>query len=700
MAVQSLRAKLVQHRTYLRAINDEGTKFETPQAALDRQIEHQHYLWENAKKAQFHFLKVQAEEAVARGNGPLAGELYNKFVKNSRLNLSELGELAELRDLLASRKCSLSGRVKWMAGTSVIKERPASAFNCSFTDVVIPADLVDIMWLLLQGCGVGFKPKPGLLTGFSKEMEIGIIPSTRKKRGGREKTIETFDGTTWTISFGDSAKGWAKGVGKLTAHKPMAKKLVIDLSQLRPAGQRLRGYGWISSGWEPFADGLMIICDVMNAFAGKTLDAIAIGDIVNALGTVLSSRRSAQIWMMEDDSPELADFMVAKNRDENGDILFGRKWREQSNNSIGFNKKPTKSFLHELLNNVLKGGEPGLYNLEAARIGAPWVQGTNPCGEIKLPSKGFCNLVQVVWSRFNNDFDGLKRATYIMARANYRQTLVDMRDGVLQLQWQDNNKLLRLCGVSPTGIMGSDLESDPVKVAALKIVAVDAANSMADEVGQNRPALVTQVQPAGTSSKALGEEGDEVQEGAHLSPSRFLLNNINFSRHDPIVEKARAANYTVFDHPTQPASVIIAIPVAFPASPSYRKVTLSNGDVAEVTTESAVTQLERYQMLMTHWVQHNCSITISYDSSEIDDIVNWLYAHWDTYIGVSFMHRNDPTKTAEELGFKYLPQEAISEDHFNRYLTSLLPIDLSTDGVVDGIDELTACTVGGACPIK
>jgi adenosylcobalamin-dependent ribonucleoside-triphosphate reductase len=222
---------------------------------------------------------------------------------------------------------------------------------------------------------------------------------------------------------------------------------------------------------------------------------------------------------------------------------------------------------------------------------------------------------------------------------------------------------------------------------------------MADELGSNRPALVTQVQPAGTSSKVLGEIGDEVQEGAHVSPSRFFLNNVNFSRHDPLVEKARAAGYKITDHPSQEPSVLVAIPVAFPASVAYRKVELPNGEVGEVSFETAVDQLERYKRLMTHYVQHNCSITIYFEEKEIAAIVDWLYHNWDNYIGVSFLPRPDPTKTAQELGFDYLPQEPISEEHFLAYSASLAEIDLSDDKEQDGLAELTTCSTG-ACPIK
>ena len=56
-----------------------------------------------------------------------------------------------------------------------------------------------------------------------------------------------------------------KVVGKLLAHPfPKAKKLVIDSSEIRGAGQRVQGYGWISVGDRPFQDALMNICKSLN----------------------------------------------------------------------------------------------------------------------------------------------------------------------------------------------------------------------------------------------------------------------------------------------------------------------------------------------------------------------------------------------------------------------------------------------------
>ena len=225
---------------------------------------------------------------------------------------------------------------------------------------------------------------------------------------------------------------------------------------------------------------------------------------------------------------------------------------------------------------------------------------------------------------------------------------------------------------------------------------------MADELGETRPALVTQVQPGGTSSKVLGEDGDEVFEGVHLPLGRFIFNNVGFSKHDPIVQKCLDANYYVFDNPYDDASVLIRLPVEYPAGDHFTKFdrTTPDGSVetVEINVESAVKQLDRYKFLMDNYVQHNCSVTISYDPSEKEAIVDWLLQHWDSYIGVSFIQRNDPSKTAADLGHAYLPQEVVTEDTFRAYTTRLLPISLEDDVAMDGVADQSCAT--GACPVR
>ncbi|RWB95641.1 MAG: ribonucleoside-triphosphate reductase, adenosylcobalamin-dependent [Mesorhizobium sp.] len=699
----SARARIVERRTYLRPLNEGGTVFETPAEMLERVIAHQRWLWENQVKRP--------------------------------LELVEEAELAELRQLIVERKASMSGRVKWMGGTDLVKERASAAFNCSFTTVQTPADLVDVFWLLLQGCGVGFKPIPGLMTGFSPSLKaIDVIGSNRQDKGGAENNKEEWNPESgeWIITVGDSAKAWAKAFGKIMAGKYPAKRLVLDLSELRPGGKRLKGYGWLSSGWQPLAKAFKRIGLIMMKAANRVLTSLEIGEIINWLGTVLSSRRSAQIWLQDDISDNVEGFVDFKvdrftyyrkdgsiweppadfdwsqhNAVKKLDALaatFGAEnnvQREQSNNSVLFWSKPTRERIVDLLKRILPGGDPGFINAAAAKRRAPDFEGCNPCAEILFSSKGFCNLVQTVWHRFNGNFKALVRAQYIAGRANYRQTCVSMKDGVLQLGWNDTQHLLRLCGVAPLGYVSWEFIDSPLHLESVAKAARDGANSMADEFGTPRPRRVTQVQPGGTSSKHLGLEGDEVHEGAHLSLSRWIFNNMNITKGEPLVDALKAANYHIFDHPTDPTAVIVRIPVEYPESPLFTKTTMKiNGrdEQVEVNMERAVSQLNRYKTLMKHYVDHNCSITISFEADEIEDMADWFMENWDNYVGVSFLRRNDPTKTAADLGFAYLPQEAVSKRMFDEYVATLLPLDLSNDNSQELIDMGDCAT--GACPIR
>jgi adenosylcobalamin-dependent ribonucleoside-triphosphate reductase len=668
MNQMSPRARIVERRTYLRPLDENGVEFETPEQMKDRVIEHQRWLWENQIKRP--------------------------------LNDEENDELAQLRQLMDNGLLTMSGRVKWLGGTDIVKERSSAAFNCSFTKIENPADFVDVFWLLLQGCGVGFKPIPGLLSGFSKNLKtVHVLSSNRTDQGGQENTTEKYDHETktWTLTVGDSAKSWAKSLGKLLAGKYPAERLIIDLSELRPAGKRLKGYGWLSSGWEPLEKAYTRIAKLLINAAERPLTAIEIGDIVNHLGTVLSSRRSAQIWLMDSDGREVDEFIDAKvGRYENGN-----EHREQSNNSLVFWQKPHREMIVGLLHTILDGGEPGFINGAEAKRRAPDFDGSNPCAEILLPSKGFCNLVQVVWHRFNGNFEGLLWAQYIAARANYRQTCVDMKDGVLQLAWDNNQHLLRLCGVAPLGYVAWEGLNNPDMLERAAAWARSGANSMADEFGTPRPRRVTQVQPGGTSSKHLGHIGDEVHEGAHLALSRWIFNNITVSVGEPLLDALRVANYRIKPHPFDKTAMLVSIPVEYPASPLFTAATMQidgREEYVEINQESAISQLERYRILMKHYVDHNCSITVSFDEHEIEDMIDWFMANWDDYVGVSFLKRNDPSKTAADLGFSYLPQETVSKRMYDEYMAELLPLDLSGDSSAELLD-MGDCA-SGACPVR
>jgi adenosylcobalamin-dependent ribonucleoside-triphosphate reductase len=652
----SARAEIITRRTYNRPLDEEGTVFETWEDTVRRVISHQVWLWERQKGEQ--------------------------------LNESEWNELSVLEQLMCERKVCVSGRTLWLGGTDVAKKREASQFNCAHTYIETVYDIVDALWLLLQGCGVGFTPITGSLNGFAKPIkDIEVIRSTRTGKGGNEFNEEIWCPTTrtWTIRVGDSAESWAKSIGKLMAGKFAADKLVFDFSNIRPAGERLKGYGWISSGDQAIARAYSAIASIMNKRAESLLTAIDILDIANWLGTILSSRRSAEIALMDASNPEWKAFVTAKKDIE----LLGNYQRYQSNNSLVFYSKPSYSKLTEIFDLMIESGgsEPGFINGESALKRAPWFKGCNPCAEILLGNKSFCNLTEVDVGKFYGDSAGLKQAIIIAARANYRQTCVNLKDGILQEAWHLNNQFLRLCGVGLTGIARrKDLEAYDYN--QLQRIATSAAYGMADELGTPHPKNVTTVKPSGTLSKIM-----DTTEGVHTPLGKYIFNNVNFGKNDPLLPILRSAGYRVIQNPSDPEGILVTFPV------SWEEIDFTEVNGTYVNLSSAIEQLEKYKLIQNNWTQQNTSATISYDIDEVEAIKEWLLDNWDSYVGVSFLFRVDPTKTAKDLGYKYLPQDIVTKEVYEEYVARLEPVDINSNS--NSFHELEAdeC-VSGICPIK
>jgi ribonucleoside-triphosphate reductase len=273
-----------------------------------------------------------------------------------------------------------------------------------------------------------------------------------------------------------------------------------------------------------------------------------------------------------------------------------------------------------------------------------------------------------------------------MARANYRQTLVNLDDGILQEAWHLNNEFLRLCGVNITGIAKRpDLVEYDYR--SMERIATSAAYSMANELGLQLPKNVTTVQPSGSLSKCFA-----TTEGVHKPLGKYIFNNIIFGNHDENLPALRGAGYKVIPHPFDPVSSLVTFPVKFDDVP------FDIVDGKEVNMETAIDQLERYKLLQTSWTQQNTSVTISYDVSEVEDIKDWLLANWDIYVGVSFLFRTDATKTAADLGYAYLPQEVVTEEMYNEYVITLKPVGVS--GSYTEIEDVNTGCVGGVCPVK
>jgi adenosylcobalamin-dependent ribonucleoside-triphosphate reductase len=647
----SSRALAVDVRTYRRFINGELETFD-----------------KSMYRAQFAHHQRLAEEA------------------GKRIDPCELWELLSLG---LNRQSWVAGRTRWLGGTDYAFSRPCCQFNCAFTEIASVYDFVDAAWLLLNGCGVGFRPVVGTLRGFERRLAVNYVPgSDDPAYRGNPENQETVSDGVWTIRVGDSAQAWAKALGKLLAPPSGVTSLTLDMSNVRGPGGRLAGYGWVCNGWKPLLDSMVTITGILNRKAGNLLDEIDIGDCVNLVGSTLSSRRSAQIWLLDSLNPRIREFMSAKK-----DYWHENPHRRQSNNTVQYWVEPSEGELRELLYYAdATGGDPGIENATAARIKCPWFSGSNPCHEILLPRNGFCNVVTNCLPRLRRDFAAMERAVYLIARANYRQTCVNLRDGILSPAWDQTNQSLRLCGVSLTGIVQTDWLTD-FQIRRLRNAAVCGAYSQADDWDVPRPQAVTTIKPEGTGSKAMGSPLTEVTEGIHRPIGQHLFNWINFSVHDPLVPRLESAGYKTLLNPSDGNNVLVCFPV------EYKNVGLTHHEGKYVNLEPAVDQLNRYLRWNNLWADHTVSATISYDPDEIPAIAKWVKEHWHRgYIATAFLRRTDPTKTARDLGHPYLPQEVVTEGVYLDYLSTLRPYGV--EGLTDEFTVDEPGCQGGVCPTR
>jgi ribonucleoside-triphosphate reductase len=628
-------------------------------------------------------------------------------------------ELLELEQLGLNRMSTVAGRTLWLGGTDYAYDRACCQFNCTATRVSNVYDFVDGAWLLFNGAGVGFKPQVGTLHGYLRPLKLQIINSQNDKDyRGPEDNVETpptaDNGWTWTIKVGDSAKAWSKALGKLfgSPHSRKAQTLVVSGENCRGPGGRLKGYGWICNGFPPLAKAMGAIHEILNRKAGNLLDEIDIMDCVNHVGEVLSSRRSAQFCGIDSTNPLVDLFALAKHEywkclrcgshnTKSGICLEcggpTNNHRRQSNNSELFWSQPTPKQLLDLLHQCWEcGGDPGIINAAAAQEKCPWFEIPNPCVEIMLGS--FCNLVNNCLPRFKGNIAALERAVYLIARANYRQTCVNLNDGILQPRWHQNNDALRLCGVSLTGIVQAPWMTSYHR-RRLRNAAITGAYSMADELGLPRPKAVTTITPGGTISKAMGgTDVGEIAEGIHKPLGQYILNWINFSQHDPLVKVHREAGYKVITNPQDGNNVLICFPVRYDNIKFDRVPHPKTGEAMMVNLEPATKQLDRYLVWANEWCDHNPSCTIYYDEQEIPEIAGWLSANWHRgYIATAFIRRTNPLLTPADVKQPYLPQEVVTEGRYNEYEKSLHPVDYTeVTGTYDMIDE--GCDRG--CPAR
>lgn len=532
-----------------------------------------------------------------------------------------------------------SMRALMTAGPALERDNIAG-FNCSYLAIDDVRAFDEIMFILMNGTGVGYSVE---------RQEIAKLP----------EVAENFYKTETVLTVADSKAGWAAAFRQLISLLYSGQIPRFDFSKVRPAGARLKTFGGRASGPGPLQDLFNFVTGIFTKAAGRKLTSVECSDIVCKTAEVVvvgGVRRSALICLSNLSDERMRNY-------KNGQWWENDKQRSLANISAAYTEKPDiETFMKEWLSLVeSKSGERGIFNRVAARkqaekTGRREIQkdfGTNPCGEIILRPMGFCNLSEVV-VRESDSFDDLKRKVQIATiLGTFQSTLTDYR--YIRKKWKENAEDERLLGVSFTGIMDHKFlagdENLPETLEDLKEEAIVTNREWAKHLGIKPSASITTVKPSGTVSQLVDSAS-----GIHPRHNEFYIRTVRADVKDPLALFLKDVGVPNEPDLFNPSNVVFSFPIKAPEGCITRN------------TRTAIEALEHYLVYQQYWCEHNPSITVYVKNDEWMEVGAWVYKNLDKLGGVSFLPHSDHI-------YPQAPYQDITQQQYNEAVAEFPEID-------------------------
>jgi len=581
----------------------------------------------------------------------------------------------ELEQAVLNLEIMPSMRALMSAGPALERDNVAG-FNCSYVAVDNPRVFDETLYILMCGTGVGFSVE---------RQYINKLPDLP----------EEFHETDTIIKVADSKIGWAKAYKEFLFLLYSGQIPQWDVSNVRPHGARLKTFGGRASGPDPLDDLLRFTINIFKdaVLKGqKKLVSIDCHDLMCKIAEVVvvgGVRRSALISLSN-----LSDERMRNAK--SGAWWEDSQHRALANNSVAYTDSAEMgAFMREWLSLYdSRSGERGIFNRQAAEKQAAKNGrreeykdfGTNPCSEIILRNKQFCNLTEVVIKAKDTIHTLQNKVRLATILGTFQASLTDFR--YLSKAWQNNTIEEALLGVSFTGIMDSipmsgrgspGLLADYLK--DLKEHAIRVNKQYAKKLGINQSSAVTCVKPSGTVSQLVDSAS-----GIHTRHSPYYIRTVRADKKDPLAKLMVDQGVYHEDDITKPEHTYVFY---FPIKSPAKSLTRNELD--------ALNHLKLWKFYQDEWCEHKPSATISVREHEWLDVGSWVWKNFDDVSGISFLPYTDHS-------YKQAPYQEITEDEYKEWLnktTSFIDWSLITEYEKEDMTENTkelACTAG-ACDI-
>ena len=583
---------------------------------------------------------------------------YINFMKDNLGNKIEEQDYQEVKEAILKQKAMPSMRLMWSAGKAA-RSANAAVYNCSYIAPTKLSDFAEIMYLLMCGAGVGFSVE---------NQNVQRLPIV-KEQTGEILPIHIIE---------DSREGWGNALtlGLRTWYE--GKDIKFDYSMIRPAGSRLKTMGGRSSGPQPLKTLLDFSRNKILSNKGNRLSSIDIHDIVCKIAQLVQMggvRRSALISLSDLDDEKMRE---AKT----GYYYITNPQRSMANNSAVYNKKPLAAqFMEEWLSLARSGsGERGVFNrggLEKQMPPRRWdkfkdhyqTSGTNPCGEIVLRNRSFCNLTEIVARSDDTEESLLKKARIAAILGTYQASFTNF--SYLSKEWKKNCEEEALLGVSITGQWDCPVVRNKEVLRKIRQKVADVNKEYSKKIGVNPGLAVTSVKPSGTVSQLV-----DAASGMHPRYAPYYIRRVRISRNDPLFHMLREQKVPyhpeVGETEMSASTYVLEFPVKSPEDSVFRN------DL------NAIQQLEYWGMIKKNYTEHNPSNTVLVGDGEWIEVANWLYNNWDIIGGLTFLPRNNHV-------YQLAPFEEISEEEYNQLVSHFPKIDYSQILAYEKKDQ----TIGG-----
>ena len=600
--------------------------FKTPTQAL--QFADKYSRWREEDKR-----RETWEEACMR-----VFEFFQEQVGEEKLSLSEWNELYLAMERMEAMP---SMRVMQMAGPA-LERCNVGAYNCAYLPLDSIQSFGELLYILMQGTGCGYSVE---------QRYVDKLPyiEPQKERGEIQWVIpDTTEG--WCEALTNGMNAWANG-----------EEINFDYSQIRAQGAVLKTKGGRASGPEPLKSLLTFVRKRMLAKQGSYLSTLDAHDIACMCGSIVQVggvRRAAEISLSDVNDEELR---FAKFGD------FGREHPERymANNSAVYESKPSlRKFTDEWLSLAMSGtGERGIFNREGVKKQMPKRRkknhrfGLNPCGEIVLRPRQFCNLSIAIARQGDSEADLRRKVRLAAMFGTLQSTLTSF--SYINKEWKENCEEERLLGVDITGQMDCELlrpghSSRRWLLRSLKEVAIDTNKEFASRLGIPESAAVTCVKPSGNSAQLF-----DCSSGLHPRYAPYYIRRFRIGGYTPIGKflKSKGVPHAIPHEENQenPAVLVFEFPVKSPEG------ALTRHDL------TAIEQLENWKDWKQHFTEHNPSCTIYInDDAEWLEAGSWVYKHWDSVGGIAFLPRD---------GGSYLlpPYSEITKEEYEE-LIQVMPV--------------------------